>query len=132
MDLGNGVSAKYVNAVHTSSMPDGSYGGQPGGWVIFHDQGSFYYSGDTALTYDMKLIGEDGGVDFAMLCLGDNFTMGIDDAVKAAGFVDTKRVIGMHFDTFPPIAIDHDAAQNSFSAAGCELTLMEIGQTLTV
>ena len=128
--LGKGVHAKYVNAVHTSSMPDGSYGGQPGGWVISSSSGSFYYSGDTALTMDMKLIGEDGGVDFAVLCIGDNFTMGVKDAIKASDFVGTDKIIGMHFDTFPPIEIDHDRAGRDFSNAGKELHLLGIGQSI--
>lgn len=122
---------KYVNAVHTSSMPDGSYGGQPGGWVVFLDNGpSFYYSGDTALTYDMKLIGEQWAMDFAILCLGDHFTMGLHDAVRAAEFVGAHKVIGMHFDTFPPIEIDHDEAQQIFREAGLDLTLPKIGEMI--
>lgn len=127
--LGKGVHAKYVNAVHTSSMPDGTYGGQPGGWVVSSSSGSFYYSGDTALTMDMKLIGDDGGVDFAIMCLGDNFTMGLRDALKASDFVGTDKVVGMHFDTFPPIEIDHNNAHSLFANAGKELFLMAIGET---
>lgn len=130
--LGKGVHAKYVNAVHTSSLPDGSYGGQPGGWVVSSSSGTFYYSGDTALSMDMKLIGEDGGVDFALLCLGDNFTMGIKDAIKASDFVGTDKIIGMHFDTFPPIEIDHERAGRAFANAGKELTLPAIGDVIEI
>lgn len=130
--LGKGVHAKYVAAVHTSSMPDGSYGGEAGGFVIASSSGRYYYSGDTALTMDMKLIAMDGGVDFAFLCLGDNFTMGVNDAIKASEFVDTSKVIGMHFDTFEPIAIDHDHTHKAFANAGVELTLMEIGESITI
>lgn len=123
-------SVHYVNAVHTSSFADGSNGGAPGGFVITTDEGSFYYSGDTALTYDMKLIGDEYDLKFAMLCMGDNFTMGVKDAVKAADFVGVDKVIGMHFDTFGYIKIDHDAAKKAFTDAGKELHLMEIGQSI--
>jgi L-ascorbate metabolism protein UlaG (beta-lactamase superfamily) len=128
----NGVSVKMVNAVHTSSFPDGSYAGQPCGFVVNGKTQSFYYSGDTALHYDMKQIADDGGVDFAFLCLGDHFTMGIDDALKAAHFVDTKHVIGMHFDTFPPIAIDHDEAISKFEKARVQLKLPIIGESFNI
>lgn len=126
-------TVKMVNAIHTSSMPDGSYGGNPAGFVIFLKDGpTFYHSGDTALTYDMKLIGEQWDIDFAMLCLGDNFTMGIDDAIRAAEFVGAHKVIGMHFDTFPPIVIDHNEAQEKFSNAGRDLILPDIGKTVSI
>lgn len=123
---------KYVNAVHTSSMPDGSYGGNPGGFLISSDEGIFYHSGDTALTYDMKLIGDSHRLSFAMLCIGDNFTMGVDDALIAADFIRCNRIIGMHYDTFGYIEIDHEAAKDKFAAAGKELILMEIGEKKSV
>ena len=131
MDLDFGT-IKYVNAVHTSSLPDVTYGGQPGGFVVFLKNGpSFYYSGDTALTYDMKLIGEQWTIDFAMLCIGDHFTMGVEDAIRAAEFTGAYRVIGMHYDTFPPIELDKAAAKKKFDDAGRNLILMEIGETLS-
>ncbi|MCB9964450.1 MAG: metal-dependent hydrolase [Rhodospirillales bacterium] len=122
---------KIVNAVHSSSMPDGSYGGNPAGFVIgLKDGPTFYYSGDTALSYDMKLIGDEFHLDFAMLCLGDHYTMGIEDAVRAAEFVGAHKVIGMHFDTFPPIAIEHKKALAAFSEVGRDLILPKIGQVI--
>lgn len=124
----NGVKVKMVSAVHTSSFPDGSYAGEAGGFVVAGSSVSFYYSGDTALHYDMKLIAEDCDVDFAFLCLGDHFTMGVADAVKAAQFVDTKKVIGMHFDTFSPISIDHEKAVQSFADKGIDLKIPEISE----
>ncbi len=123
---------KYVQAVHSSSMPDGAYGGNPGGFVVETVDGNFYYSGDTALTMDMKLIGESTKLRFAALCIGDNFTMGIEDAIKAADFVQCNTILGMHYDTFPPIKIDHAEAIHKFKAAGKELHLLEIGKTLVV
>ena len=128
----NGVDLKMVNAVHTSSFPDGSYAGQPAGFVVRGEKQSFYCSGDTALHYDMKLIADDGGVDFAFLCLGDHFTMGVDDAIKAAQFVDTKSIIGVHFDTFLPIQIDHDDAILKFKNSNLQLKLPAIGESFDI
>ncbi len=78
---------------------------------------------------DMKLIGESTPLEFAALCVGDNFTMGPDDAVKAAEFVRCDEILGVHFDTFPPIQIDHAAAQARFRAAGKTLHLLKPGET---
>ena len=122
---------KLVNAIHSSSMPHGSYGGNPCGFVIQTREQTLYYSGDTALTYDMKLIGEEFKIDLAFLCMGDHYTMGVDDALRAADFVKTKKIIGMHYDSFPPIEINHQQAVSKASAQSKELFLLEIGQTIT-
>ena len=121
---------KYVGAIHSSVLPDGTYGGNPGGFIIESKAGSFYYSGDTALTWDMKLIPEYANLDFALLPVGDNFTMGIDDAIKASDFIQCNKIIGLHYDTFGFIVIDHQKAVRKFKDAGKELTLMKIGQTI--
>jgi L-ascorbate metabolism protein UlaG (beta-lactamase superfamily) len=121
---------KCVNAVHSSSLPDGSYGGNPRGFVIESDEGNFYYAGDTALTYDMKLIGEYRSIDFAFLPIGDNFTMSVDNAIIASDFINCPDVIGMHYDTFGFIKIEHDAAKRKFARSGKKLTLMGIGETI--
>jgi L-ascorbate metabolism protein UlaG (beta-lactamase superfamily) len=118
---------KFVNAVHSSSLPDGTYGGNPGGFVVETAEGSFYYSGDTALTMDMKLIGESTRLTFAALCIGDNFTMGIDDAIKAAEFIRCHDVLGLHYNTFPPITIEPEAAIKKFKAAQKRLHLLQPG-----
>ena len=123
---------KYVNAIHTSTFPDGSNGGQPGGFVIESEGKSVYIAGDTALTMDMKLIPLATKLDLAMLPIGDNFTMGIDDAVIASDFLECPRVLGVHYDTFGYIEIDHDAAKKAFADAGKELILLEIGASLDV
>lgn len=120
----------YVNAIHSSSLPDGSYGGNPGGFVVESEEGNFYFSGDTALTRDMTLFGEIAPLDWAALCIGDNFTMGPRDAVRAAEFAGVTKVLGIHYDTFPPIRIDHEAAVNLFAAQGRELILATIGERL--
>ena len=121
---------KLTAAIHSSSMPDGSYGGNPAGFVVETGDGSFYYSGDTALTSDMKLIGEETKLQFAVLPIGDFFTMGIEDAVRAADFVGAQKIVGVHYDTFPPIKLDPAAALKVASAAGKELLLPGIGETI--
>ena len=120
---------KYVTAVHGSTMPDGSPGGSPGGFVVESTEGNFYHSGDTALTMDMQLIGQGSALTFAALCIGDHYTMGVADAVRAADFVRCNRVLGIHYDTFPPIRIDHEDARRRFREAGKELTLLSVGSS---
>jgi len=123
---------KYVNAIHTSSFPDGSYGGQPGGFVIETETKNIYIAGDTALTYDMKLIPLQTKLDLAILPIGDNFTMGIDDAVIASDFVECDSILGYHFDTFGYIEINHEEAKQKFSEKGKQLRLLEIGESLNL
>ncbi|NQY66846.1 MAG: metal-dependent hydrolase [Flavobacteriales bacterium] len=123
---------KYVNAVHSSVLPDGTYGGNPGGFVIKSDNKSFYYAGDTALTYDMKLLGEYDQIDFAFLPIGDNFTMDINDALIATDFIKCDKIIGMHYDTFGFIKIEKEEAISLFKEKGKELILMNVNETITV
>ncbi|HVU08272.1 MAG TPA: metal-dependent hydrolase [Verrucomicrobiae bacterium] len=120
---------KYVNAIHSSATPDGAYGGNPGGFVVESADGNFYFSGDTALTFDLKLIGESTKLKFAALCIGDNFTMGVDDAIRAAEFIKCDEILGVHYDTFPPIKINHAVAQEKFHAAGKRLHLLNPGES---
>jgi L-ascorbate metabolism protein UlaG (beta-lactamase superfamily) len=119
---------KCVTAVHSSSLPDGTYGGNPMGFLLETESGNAYYAGDTALTLDMKLIGDYKKIDLAFLPLGNNFTMGIDNAIIAAQFIRCDAIIGMHYDTFGYIKIDHEEASQKFNAAGKKLLLMEIGK----
>ena len=123
---------KYVNAIHSSSFPDGSYGGQPGGFVIEAENKNVYIAGDTALTYDMKLIPMRNPLDLAILPIGSNFTMDVDDASIAAEFLSVNRVLGYHYDTFGYIKIDHEIAKQKFESKKKELVLLEIGSSLTV
>lgn len=126
-------TVKYVTAIHSSVLPDGTYGGNPGGFVIRNEEGCFYFAGDTALTYDMKLIPEMGyDLDFAILPIGDNFTMDVEEAVKASDFIQCDNIIGVHYDTFGFIEIDHDKAISAFQSAGKKLHLMDIGETREV
>lgn len=122
---------KLTAAIHSSSMPDGSYGGNPCGFVIESVDGNFYYSGDTALTLDMKLVAEQTkSVAFAVLPIGDFFTMGIGDALHAAELVGATKIVGVHYDTFPPIKLDREAALSAARTAGKELLLPKIGETI--
>ncbi|WP_425237328.1 metal-dependent hydrolase [Ulvibacterium sp.] len=123
---------KYVNAIHTSSFPDGSYGGQPGGFILSAENKEIYIAGDTALTMDMKLIPMKTKLDLAVLPIGDNFTMGVDDAILASDFIECPEILGYHFDTFGYIEIDHGEAKRKFKEAGKTLHLLDIGQELTV
>lgn len=123
-------TVKYVNAIHTSSFPDGSYGGQPGGFVIEGEHKNIYIAGDTALTFDMKLIPLHTKLDLAVLPIGDNFTMGIQDAILASDFVECDKVLGYHFDTFGYIEIDHDEAKRNFFNKDKDLMLLEIGESI--
>src|SRR5699024_2737785 len=98
---------KYVNAIHSSSFPDSSNGGNPGGFILDADDKTVYIAGDTALTMDMKLIPMRYNLDLAILPIGDNFTMDVDDAIIASDFIECDRVLGCHYDTFGFIEIDH-------------------------
>lgn len=123
-------SVKYVNAIHSSSFPDGSNGGQPGGFVIEGEHKNIYIAGDTALTLDMKLIPLQTKLDLAILPIGDNFTMGIEDAILASDFVECDKILGYHFDTFGYIEIDHDVAKRKFFDKSKDLVLLNIGDSL--
>jgi L-ascorbate metabolism protein UlaG (beta-lactamase superfamily) len=123
---------RFTPAAHSSALPDGSYGGNPGGFLLRTAEGNCYYSGDTCLTMDMQLIPRYSTLDFAIMPVGGNFTMNVSDAVMAAEMVQAPKVIGVHFDTFGYIVIDHENAKHAFKAAGKELILPEIGQSLEV
>lgn len=121
---------RYLPAAHSSSLPDGSYGGNPGGFLVHGAEGSFYYSGDTCLTMDMQLLPRYGKLDFAILPIGGNFTMDAEDAVIAADFIQCNKIIGVHFDTFGYIKINHEWAKEKFNTAGKELILPAIGESI--
>ena len=123
---------KCVVAQHSSGLPDGSYGGNPLGFLFKTESGNFYYSGDTALTLDMQLIPSWLDLHFAVLPIGDNFTMGIDDAINAATFIQCDTIIGVHYDTFGFIRISKEEAHKKFENAGKRLLLPEIGETIEV
>lgn len=119
-------------AVHSSSLPDGSYGGNANGITIEFGDECVYFAGDTDLFSDMALIARKRKPTLAFLPIGDNFTMDAESAVEAAKLVQVKTVIGMHYDTFPYIVIDHQKSIQLFKNAGIELILMNIGETISI
>ena len=123
---------KCVVAQHSSGLPDGTYGGNPMGFLITIDDKTIYYSGDTALTLDMKLIPLWSKIDLAILPIGDNFTMGVDDAIRAAQFVETKKVFGVHYNTFGFIEINTEEAKATFEKNNLELVLIPIKESFTI
>lgn len=121
---------KYVNAIHSSSFPDGTYGGNPGGFVIEGEHKNIYIAGDTALTMDMKLIPMRTKLDLAILPIGDNFTMDVEDAIIASDFLDCDKILGYHYDTFGYIKIEHKESIQKFFNKGKDLMLLEIGDSI--
>lgn len=122
-------TVKCTNAIHSSAMPDGSYGANPMGFVVTGEK-NFYYSGDTALTMDMQLVPRWAQLDFAVLPIGDNFTMGYEDAIIAAELIQCRTIVGVHYDTFGYIMIDHEKVKRAFSKAGLNLLLPGIGESI--
>lgn len=120
---------KLTIAHHGSAAPDGTYTGNPCGFLITMDGKVFYHPGDTGLFYDMKLIGEMNNIDLAVLPIGDNFTMGIDDAVKAAEFLQPKMVIPMHYKTFEVIDVEPQDFVNKVKVKGINSQILHIGET---
>lgn len=106
--------AKGVNAIHSSSLGDGTYGGNPMGFVFTTAEGNFYFAGDTALTMDMQLIPLWAKLDFSVFPIGGNFTMDTADAIHASDFVKCNKVVGIHYNTWPPISIDTEKAKPGF------------------
>lgn len=123
---------KMVNALHSSSFPDGSYGGNPCGYILEADGKIVYIAGDTALTMDMKLIPMRFDLDLAILPIGDNFTMDIEDALIASDFLKCDKVLGCHYDTFGFIEINHEEATNKFKEKNKELILLPVGESITI
>lgn len=121
---------KYVVAHHSSSFPDGTYGGNQGGFVIEGEHKSIYIAGDTSVTFDMKLIPMRTKLDLAVLPVGSNFTMDVEDAIIASDFLECDKILGYHFDMFGYIKIDKEAAKKAFFNKGKDLMLLDIGQSI--
>lgn len=123
---------KLTIAHHGSALPDGSYGGNPAGLLFTIDGKRIYHAGDTGLFYDMKLIGDEG-IDVAILPIGDNFTMGPADSIKAINFLSPKTVIPMHYNTWPPIEQDVNAWVESVKAeTSAEPVILAANESLDV
>ncbi len=125
-------TVKCVVAHHSSALPDGSYGGNPMGFIFITDEGNFYYGGDTALTMDMQLIPTWARLNFAVLPIGDNFTMDVADAVRCADFIECQTILGVHYNTFGFIKIDSEQAKADFAASGKTLLLPSIAETIDI
>ncbi|WP_316830465.1 metal-dependent hydrolase [Pedobacter aquatilis] len=123
---------RTVWAVHSSSNPDGSYGGNPVGFVLTLEGKQIYFAGDTALTVEMKLLAELHKLDYAILPIGGHYTMDVDDAVIAAKYIGCEQIIGVHYNTFPPISIDVDDAIAKFKRENKNLLLPQIGETIVL
>ncbi|MDA3844376.1 MAG: metal-dependent hydrolase [Candidatus Kapabacteria bacterium] len=123
---------KFTIAHHGSASPDGQYMGEPAGIVVKMGGKTFYHTGDTGLFSDMKLIGEMDDIDVMALPIGDNFTMGIKDAMMAARFAEPNLVIPMHYNTFPVIEADPYEFSKKVEAIGIASKVMEIGETISV
>jgi L-ascorbate metabolism protein UlaG (beta-lactamase superfamily) len=121
---------KLTMAQHGSMLPDGSYGGNPCGFLFYIDGKKIYHACDTGLFYDMKLIGEEG-IDLAILPIGDNFTMGPEDALRAVKLIEPARVIPIHYDTFDVIKQDpRKWADRVQAETSTRVTVMKPGDSL--
>ena len=122
---------KMVPALHSNALPDGTYGGDPAGFVLTIDGRRIYLAGDTALFSDMKLYAH--GVDVAVLPIGDLFTMGIDHSIQATKLIEPKTVLPTHYNTWPPIQQDaSDWAAKVASETNANATVLAVGQSFDV
>lgn len=122
-------SVKYTIAHHSSSR-GGVYMGEPAGVLLFIADKVIYHAGDTGLFLDMKMIGEMHPVDIAFLPIGDNYTMGIDDAVKAVEFLNCRAAVPIHFDTWPIISSDANEFKRKVESIGKKCTVIPFGDTI--
>lgn len=123
---------KFTIAHHGSMTPDNTYGGPAAGVILTIDDKTVYHTGDTGLFYDMKLIGEMTAIDYMLLPIGDNFTMGIDDAAKAVELVDPEIAIPMHYNTFPVIEADPEIFKQKVAAMGKTAQILGFGEEITL
>ncbi len=123
---------KMVNAVHSSSFSTGEYGGNPAGFIISSNSKTIYIAGDTALTMDMKLIPMFFKLDLAILPIGGNYTMDINEAIIASDFVACDKVLGVHYNTSELITIDNESAREVFLENSKELLLLNIGESINL
>lgn len=121
---------RMVWATHSSANPDGSYGGNPVGYVLETSGKVIYFAGDTALTQEMKILADLYKLDYAILPIGGHYTMDVDDAIIATKYLECNTVIGVHYNTFPPIKIDTEEAAAKFERENKLLLLPAIGETI--
>jgi len=121
---------KFTIAHHGSMTSDNYYAGEASGVILSIDGKNLYHTGDTGLFYDMKLIGEMTPLDYMLLPIGDNFTMGITDAVKAVELANPKTAIPMHYNTFPVINSDPEEFKKRVEALGKKAIVLKFGQEI--
>jgi L-ascorbate metabolism protein UlaG (beta-lactamase superfamily) len=121
---------RMVWATHSAALPDGTCGGNPAGYVLELENKTIYFAGDTALTMEMKLLAELYNLSYAILPIGGNYTMDVDDAIIATKYIDCDTVIGVHYNTFPVIEIDTEEALAKFKRENKVLLLPSIGETI--
>ncbi len=137
MSIGGGHNfdfgrVKFTIAHHGSQTPEGNYAGEPAGVIVTIDKISVYHTGDTGLFYDMKLIGDMNPIDYMLVPIGDNYTMGIDDAVKSVELVQPKIAVPMHYNTFPVIEADPNEFKGKLDAKGLNCLIMNFGEEIQV
>lgn len=121
-----------THARHSSSFPDGTYGGNPNGYLLFAEGKCVYNTGDTSPFTEMAWIGEDHRVDVALMPIGDCFTMGPSGAVRAAKLIKPELTIPLHFNTFPLIEVDTDSWENQMATAGFATRVLNPGEHLLI
>jgi L-ascorbate metabolism protein UlaG (beta-lactamase superfamily) len=137
MHIGGGFNfpfgrVKFTIAHHGSSCPEGTYMGEPAGVVVSTGGKNIYHAGDTGLFLDMKLIGEITPLDVAIVPIGDNFTMGIDDAVKAIEFLNPRLAIPIHYNTFGVIEANPDEFKRKVESIGKKCTVIPFGNSIEI
>jgi len=137
MHIGGGYDfefgrVKFTIAHHGSQTPDGQYAGEPAGVLLTINGINIYHTGDTGLFYDMKLIGEMDSIDYMILPIGDNFTMGIKDAVKAVELTNPKTAIPMHYNTFPVIEADPMEFKTEIEKINIKCIVMKYGEEINI
>jgi L-ascorbate metabolism protein UlaG (beta-lactamase superfamily) len=123
---------KCVVAQHSSSLPDGSYGGVAIGVIFYSVEGDYYYTGDTALTMDMQLVKSFGNLQAVILPIGNNFTMGVSDSIACMKMLECPKAVGVHYDTFGYIKINKAEALEQFATNNLQLYLPNIGETIEI
>ncbi|AWU43162.1 metal-dependent hydrolase [Blattabacterium punctulatus] len=123
---------KYVWATHSSVFKDGTYGGNPGGFLLHTDKGNIYLSGDTSLTYEMKLIPDFGKLKISILPIGGIYTMDVEEAIFASNFLQCDKILGVHYDTFESIKINREKAKKKFFDNKKQLFLLEMGESIWI
>ncbi|WP_185876621.1 metal-dependent hydrolase [Blattabacterium cuenoti] len=124
---------KYTWSAHSSVFRDGVYGGNPGGFLLHSNEGKkIYISGDTSLTNEMNILPIFGKLDLSILPIGGRFTMGVEDAIIASDFLQCKKILGVHYNTFEEIKINKDEAKKKFHEKGKELILLEMKECIWI